>query len=1354
MKGLIIGIIGIVGSMLPLLGQQFGLPHVERYTISEGLSNNSVFSLVQDSIGFLWIATGDGLNRYDGYTFSRFRHQANDPASLAENHISSLTLGTSGALWIGTQVKGINGYDIPKGVFRPPQTGPEDELFIHPGYTLLPQADSGLVIATNQGVYSLNSSQMALLGASVRCLLPLTPTTFLAGSNEGLHILGKDLTQPHLFLPSERVGSVRALAWGKDSSLYLGTEEGLFVVNPKRPQGLLKIPDYQARLNQINAIRADKHGHLWVGGDNGLVVIDAASNRPLRTENEVLGRNGLDQERVECLFIDREDNLWIGTASDGLIRLFLSGGHFPLYRPAQHLPTQSPVGNTIRSALAEGDGTLWLGSYGGWLYKYQRSQDSRLGLQPESYPLSDNIISALYRDAEGKLWVGTWNNGLFQAIEQNGSLRFMQHPYWNGPGPGQQYLQSIQRLFEDRAGNMWVITNGGLLRKRKGASHFTEATDFFPQSASSINAFWEDKKGNWWIGTWYGLYMYEKASVEKAQVMVEAPKEGLVPTIIFRENMPDSLALSDNRVTALLEDGKGDLWVGTYGGGLNRIRSEKVKAYSEQDGLPNTIIYGVETDSLDRLWISTNDGLALFDPGTDRFRIFTEDDGLQNNQFYFGAHAKMPDGQILMGGIKGFNLFLPETYSLEGPKPPVVTLTGLEIRGESVPIGAREDGTVVLDSAILLSKEILLQPYDNAFRLNFSALTFNHATKLRFAYRLEGFEEEWRITDYQNRFAVFGQLYEGSYTFQVKASLNGYQFGPVRSLSIRVLPPWYRTWWAYSLMGLLALLIILGVARISYVYSHLQNQLELAELRREKEAEIYNLRLWFFTGISHEFRTPLTLILSPLNELLGQFQLPTPVRNKLGLMQRSSQRLLRLVNQILNLRRLNAGELVLEAAEQDIVAFARDIFFSFYDHADTRGLKYEFTCEKEEIRLWFDAEKMEIILYNLLSNAFKYSRTSGTVRLQLIEGDREAQLLVTDEGIGIEPERIGEIFQPFRRVNEGREYSGFGIGLALVKSLVELHKGRIEVQSTPAKGTAFSLYFPLGDMHLALEERIQRPIHHDYTRKSPSYTEGESFSVFPDQEGVSRPTLLLVEDERELRSYIAEHFSAEFEVLQAANGEEGLTLAMAHIPDLIISDVMMPIMDGIALCRRLSEELSTRQIPLILLTARTALPHQVQGLQSGAIAYIAKPVDIALLRERVIAILRNVRQMQQAYRQEGILPLETNLLSRDEKFVRKAAQIVEQHLATPQLNAQFFADQMDMSRSNLYKKLMATADKSPTQFIRYIRLRHAEKLLKEGVLNISETAYKVGFGDLKYFRRCFKEEFGVSPSEFVKRLEG
>ena len=1350
----ILSVFLLVGMFSTTLGQQFGLPHVKRYTISEGLTNNSVFSLVQDQRGFLWIATGDGLSRYDGYSFTRFRHQSHDPTSLTENHISSLVMGREGTLWIGTQVKGLNQYEYQRNLFHPVAATEIENQFIHPGHTILLAPDSGLVVATERGVYQLASSHddslnWQLTGASVRCLLPESDSSFLVGSNWGLHRLNYSLNSVEEVLAATRIGKVRALAHDQAGNLFIGTQTGLFYLGKGDPSTLKRVPQFQGRLTHINAIQADKGGNIWVGGDNGLVVLDAERRLALASENMVLSQNGLDQERVECLFVDREDNLWIGTANDGVIRLFLSEGHFPLYRPAQHLPAQNPAGNTIRAMLAEADGEIWLGSYGSWLYRYRSRGDSGLDLVPDAYRIGDNILSSLFRDQKGNLWVGTWNNGLFWGTDRQGKMTFQQHPFWRGPGPGQEYLQSIQCIFEDDYGFLWVISNGGILRKAPQASQFEEVSDFFPRSTNSINAFWQDLQGNWWFGTWNGLYQYRKEQINQVRSRAQAPPGGLTPSLILREG---SSGLSDDRVTSIIGDEDGNVWIGTYGGGLNHWKGGILRHFQESSGLPNNIIYGIEIDSLQRLWISTNNGLALFDPGEERFRVFTEDDGLQNNQFYFGGHAKTTDGHLIMGGIKGFNLFRPETYTMDGPKPPRVILTNILVRGVPPPIGPREDGTVVLDSSILLSQHLTLQPYDDAFRIDFSSLTFNHATKLQFAYKLEGFDPSWRFTGYQNRFAVYGNLYEGDYTFLVKASLNGMDWGPVRKLYIAVLPPWYRTWWAACIFISLIILTILAVARASYVYSNLQNQLHVAELEREKEAEIYKLRLWFFTGISHEFRTPLTLIMSPLSELINRHQLTPAVREKLHLIHRSSQRLLRLVNQILNLRRLKSGELSLKVAEQDMVDFAKDIFFSFYDHADTRGLRYDFQCSQDRIMMWFDAEKMEIILYNLLSNAFKYSQSSGTVSLHLDEQEEEIVIEVQDQGIGIPVEKLSDIFRPFKRVENS--YSGFGIGLALVKSLVEMHHGQIEVRSEVGKGSCFRICLPKGKDHFSSSALVLTPVASMVELTPPQSLEESAFSVFPSPGLKEKLSILLVEDDPEIRRYFAQHFRRDFSVLEAGNGAEGLAIALESIPDLIISDVMMPVMDGITLCKKLEEEVSTRQIPIILLTARSAPAHQVKGLQSGAIAYLSKPVDVTLLRERAMAILRNVHQMQQAYQQEGILPLATNLHSQEEKFVRKAAQIVEANLASPDLTAQNLAKQMGMGRSNLYKKLMAATGKSTTQFIRYLRLRHAQKLLLEGDYNISETAYQVGFGDLKYFRKCFKQEFGLTPSEYIRREVG
>ncbi|MEM8890948.1 MAG: ATP-binding protein, partial [Bacteroidota bacterium] len=695
----------------------------------------------------------------------------------------------------------------------------------------------------------------------------------------------------------------------------------------------------------------------------------------------------------------------------------------------------------------------------------------------------------------------------------------------------------------------------------------------------------------------------------------------------------------------------------------------------------------------------------------------------------------------------------PLLFSSEEEIPEAVRLTNFFIRGEKIEPGQLLNGEVLLAESFSRLEKIELQPEDNSFRIDFISPGINYSQKVKYAFRMIGLTEQWQYASSPNLNAVYSNLFEGSYTFEVRASLDGQNWSETRSLSLKVLPPWYRTWWAYLIFGCFFLLFLGIIARLSFIYSNLHNKLELEKLSRQQEAEINRMRLWFFTYISHEFRTPLSLIISPLTEILNKLNLETDIRKKLSLTYKNSQRLLRLVNQILNFRMINSGKLKLRVSEQDLVFFVHEIFLSFASLADERWIDYQFESSKHRIPLYFDTEKMELILYNLIGNAFKYSNDGGQIIVNIKEDSNSVCISVKDRGIGIPEEEQAKIFEAFSRVADTREI-GSGIGLTICRDLTELHKGKIWVKSTEGQGSTFFAKFLKGKTHLSTEEILSQsePINLNpipQGLEQEVLEESQTAVVFPEMAEKDRLKMLIVEDNLEMRRYMADHFSAAFHLYESANGKEGLELARKKNPDIIISDVMMPEMDGISMVKALKNESKTRHIPVILLSSRTAMSQQLEGLGKGAFEYLTKPVNIHVLQAKVKSIIENVRLMRARYKHESILPLDERSSNTEEKFLLEAAQVVEQNLGNAKFNALTFAEQMGISRSGLYKRLQGQTGKSTTEFIRYVRIKHAEKLLLQGNLNISQAAFKVGFNDLKYFRKCFKEEFGLSPSKYL-----
>jgi ligand-binding sensor domain-containing protein/signal transduction histidine kinase/DNA-binding response OmpR family regulator len=1370
---ILIGIPGLVKAQL------FGLPNQERYSINSGLSHNSIMDIHQDHYGFLWISTADGLNRYDGNSFLSYLPDLEDSTAISDSFIPSIELDENNKFWIATQKGGLNYYNYEQDAFitvsDTTQTTNQTDFFVTNAQSIYFENDNITWMGTSHGIVRIphgnNQEKISFLlpDRAVYCFLRDQNNTLWIGTSKGI-MSSTDQGESFQEVPEfnfERSGLVIALLEDKKGNIIVGAKNGLFLKTATGWKEIYTIKNgRQVSFKNVNAFAQDHHNRIWVGGQEGLSIIDD-DDYTESSAAQILRDNNLGKENIHTLFIDKEKNLWIGTANNGLIRLFLSDRHFPVFRQTLKPNEGGTPENTIRSIWADDDSSIWLGSYGAGLFRFDRNsmQFTNYRSDPSNpFSISGNQVSCIFRDHQDKLWVGTWGDGLNEVQIVNGKLNFISNPLLETPEIDQSRIAEIHQIFEDEYDNLWVVTNGGLAKKKKDEKAFSHTNDYFNLPYFSVNSLMEDQAGNWWMGTWNGLFIFNKDQVTAA-------KEGKVslnaePTASFYYDKKQANGLSNNRITCLHQDSKGRIWIATYGGGLNlwtpnaetpeNISTGSFRSYTQKDGLPNNVIYGILEDDNGRLWLSTNNGLVLFTPDEQIIQTFTTENGIQSNQFYFGAYTKTPHGELIFGGNNGFNIFEPLLFSSQTETPPQVLLNEFLIRGEQVPIGSRNNEAPVLNASILSSDTIFLQPQDNYFRLEFASPTLNNARKLKYAYRLVGFSDNWHYTDAQNRFAVYSNLFEGDYTFEVKASLDGKTWNTPRKLGIIIAPPWYRTWWAYLLFGLGFVALLAAISRLSYVYSTLRNKLQLERLHLQQEKEVNEMRLWFFTYISHEFRTPLTLIISPISELLKDRQVPIKIKEKLRLTYRNSNRLLKLVNQILNFRMINSGKVQIKAQPGNIVAFSSEVFSSFSDYAQERKIAYRFKASNNKIQLYFDPEKIELVLYNLLSNAFKYSEDGANIELEIRELAKEVNIIIKDSGLGIKKEKLQEIFDPFQR-GDNQQIGGSGIGLALVKSFVEVHQGQIEVNSQEGQGSSFILKFKKGKKHFNADQITENPVEvsSEQIAQLPGIQSPVAASetvVFPEIVNKYKPKLLIVEDEVDIRNYFAQRLKADFKIWQAANGQSGFELALKHSPDIIISDVMMPVLDGLSMVKKLKAEAKTNHIPIILLTARAATEHQVEGFERGAIEYLTKPINVSVLKAKIFAILNNIDRLKAHYKHEGILTLDPHKNTNEEKFLLNAAQIVEENFSTPNFNAQLFAQKMGVSRSGLYKKLNALTGKSTTEFIRFIRLKHAEKILREGQYNISQTAFQTGFNDLKYFRKCFKQEFGLTPSEYKKAI--
>lgn len=1338
-----------------------------------GLSQNEVTCILQDKMGFLWIGTRGGLNRYDGYEFKVFQNEVGNPNSLINNSIESLLEDSQGRIWVGTKSNGLSCYypNLDKfkhyQVEQKPNTGISGNRII----ALAEGHNGDIWVGTWQNGLSIipadNGKIRHLMGKMrVEDIVQTQDQGMWLATEMGLYHLSLDGKTPkRYYLPQERQNCVSLLEDRYSNQLYLGTWNAgvlCFDLSEKRfvDLQLFDKQDERVRLRNAYHLYQDAERQIWVGTwGEGVFRLQVEQGKLDRYN---LGPRGLDQGQelyrdVLCTFQDRSGVLWLGTNGGGLCRVDKAAsqfGHARYETPDLALPKE-PVWSVHKDA----NNVLWVGSRGQSSIFYSKDEGQSfqkvslgplINLQPRSSMKRGG--KAFLTDDKERLWVGT-NHGL--ARIKNANDTFLLEPFHMkivGDVPVRP-TSRVSVLCQSKENGFWIGTQQDGLRrslhpdlvKNQFFTAYIKSNKAGALQSNRISAILEDKQGRSWIGTYGGLHLYRPAKDDFS---------------VYQKRSQDPQSLSSDIIICLHEDTQGQLWVGTPNG-LNRADWQKdgrltFRCYQEKDGLPNNYIHAILEDESGHLWVSTNRGISRFDPRTESFENYDLNDGLQANSFMEGVACKDREGRFYFGGIYGLNFFHPDSIVSRSYTPPVA-LTSLKVFNEEVKVGDTLGSGVVLTQAVEYTSEITLEYNENVLTLEFAALDFHAPERINYQYKLEGMEENWNLVN-QQRSVTYTHLQAGSYTFRVKAANPHLDWQPQEAqLSITVLPPFWATWQAFFLY----LIVFIGVLALyrSVIgrQNELKNSFELERVQREKDSEMAEMKTRFFTNITHELRTPLTLISGPVEQMIQLPDLPAKLGDYLLTIHHHTQRLLNLVNQLLDFRKAETNHMDLLVSKGDFVNFSHEVFLSFQDLADRQQTQFTFSAVPETIELYFDRNKMEIVLSNLLSNAFKYSPEGSQIQLKLSKiGDQFCEIIVSDNGKGMASEVVDNIFDRFYQlVNvESVNIMSTGIGLSLVKTILDLHQGTIAVKSELEVGSVFSLKLPLGKEHFKDEQIVAD--YKDSEHKSHYQSLEGSNGLAPlsppstRSERSTLPKLLLVEDNPEIRAFLRSIFQEEFQIIEAENGRIGLNLAEKEKPALVISDIMMPEMDGQAFCKALRQHEDLSHLPLILLTARTSSVFEVEGYESGADAYVTKPFKPSVLKAQVNSLLSARQRLRQYFSQKITLqPTEIEIAPRDKAFLQNVMEIVEANLLNEAMSRDFLAEAMAMSPSTLYRKLKTLTDLTTNAFIRSIRLKRAAQLLEKSQYNISEIAYLVGFNDLKYFRNCFKEQFGVNPSEYT-----
>ncbi len=1338
--------------------------HFKHLSINDGLSQNAVFAITQDNEGFMWFGTKDGLNKYDGYTFTVYQHDPNDQTSLDANYIKSLFCDSKGILWVGTENGELNKFNKKTNSF----------LRIE-----LPLTDSGM---NRFEIKVINEDLLGNIWVGTRDngLFKIIPTE----KEEEYTIEQIHHTRDQKYPLSNN--TIRDLHTDKNGFLWIATNKGLnrlntetneiksFYLNTKLPEA----PESNSDL-AITDIYGNNEGYLWLGTLTGLVKFDTSNfefkvfphhlsifrygwgeitdivqsqdnNLWLATSAELMRFNPITEKytsykndpfqdeslsfnSISSLYVDRSNIIWVGTTGMG-IDYYDSKAHQFLLLKNKNRVNSRVSSFSITSILEENDRYVWLS--GEVLYRWDRQTNQLKSFEDDSdqpFKFGNTAAWSMIKSKDGNLWFSS-TSGIFEYDPKTGrSINFRYRPEVpNGVPQKDVYL-----IYEDFDENLWIVTENFLSKmidRKNGVFTHYRYVDGPEFNLYVRPVLLDEGNGKMWLGTKNGLYLFDK----KSEVF-----EGFM-------NQPENQkSLINNHIKSICQDPKNPdkfLWIGTSGGLELFDKEQKTFThFTEKDGLPNNVIYGILPDNSYNLWLSTNKGLSKFDLEEKRFRNFDVEDGLQSNEFNTGAYFRSEKGELFFGGINGLNYFNPEEIKNNTYIPPIA-FTGLKVYTED-PDNKQNSFT---DISLYDKNSLTFTDKDDIITFEFSALDFSSSSKNQFAYKLENLHEDWIYINNQHT-ATFTNLPPGNYKFHVKGSNNDGVWNEAGiSIPMKILPHWSRTWWAYSFYALILSALLYFIRSREMKRLAIKNQLELERIESDSLRDLDHLKSQFFTNISHEFRTPLTLIAGQTENLLEELQSSENV-HKVQRISQNAKRIMQLINQIMDLAKLEAGKMNLYKEQENIVLYLKNLFFSFESIAEQKDIDLIFRSDENDIQVVFDLEKMDKIITNLVSNAIKFTRENGTIELTIERKDKDhLTILLIDSGIGIAEKDLPHIFDRFYQADnsETKKYEGTGIGLALVKELVELHGGTIDVHSDrQEKGTIFKIIFPIGETdskNVSVKFQDIKMQEHVNSWESMVRTE----TILTDR---IQKIILLIEDNEDIRRFIAEQLRDIYEVIEAGDGKQGIEEAQKSIPDLIITDVMMPKMDGYSLVKYLKNNEKTSHIPIVMLTGKAAQEDKMTGLETGVDAYITKPFSIKELKIWIANLLRQHEQMRERYRNELVIdPTKISERTLDQDFLMNLQKHVLNNLEDPNFGVEQLADKMNLSTSQLHRKLNALIDQAPGQFIRNMRLQKAVELIKQNKDSLLDICYKTGFNDQAYFSRAFKNQFGCTPTAYKR----
>lgn len=1346
--------------------------------LEDGLSNKFVRCIFKDSRGFMWFGTYNGLNLFDGTTFINYEHNPDDSTSICHNVINAITEDQDHNIWIATG-EGLDLYNREKNNFIKITDLKINGQNYNNAYisSICVDKDGTIWLGTlGQGLiaYTRKSRAVSLYSFgkagdqapdNIICLTRCKDNRIWLGTRQGIYLF--NISERKQEQISYKKGNnirlddahISSMALDNNENLWIGITGGkLFELTGNEGKYQIKnIPVNSTAENEhdnILSLNCDAGNNLYIGKENGgLAVLNIASGNITQYSHEEGNPVSLASTSIWAIYFDNNDKIWLGTYNKGVCLADKYYKKFDNYQ-RNSLDKNTLAANDVKSFSVGGHGNIWVGTDGGGISIFNEKENKFIRtLNTSSNPkLSSNAVTSILHDSRGRTWIGYWAGGI-DLLSSSGSKIKNLPVRSNGAGDN-----NILCIYEDKKHDIWAGTAASGLffydTKHENFRLIPASKGMDVPPTSYVTSILEDNDATIWVGTLYGLFAVKRL------------KEGRYSTkSYYRNNMPGSI--SSNQINTIFEDHDHNVWFGTFDNGLNLLdkKQNKFKIYRKKDGLASNTINGILEDDNGNLWISTNKGITKFNPDIQEYTSYSKEDGLVTNEFYPGSCMSTGNDIFFFGGDNGFNSFCPDSI-IVNPVKPIMYFTRLMINNEPVKIGGKDSP---LSKSISETRRITLNHKQTSVTVGYIGVGYTRTSRNQYAYKLVGFDDTWKNAG--NRTSVtYTNLSPGNYRLLVKGANNdGIWSNKPAELMITVKPPYWKTWWALLSYLILVSLAIAFIVRLRIERIKIKNTLAIERLAREKDQELNQAKLQFFTNISHEFRTPLSLILGPLESINNSSELNTNIKSQILTVRKNATRLLQLINELMDFRKIENRKMQLKVSHEDIHTLISDWSSYFAEIAQKRGITYNISFSDTDIQGWIDRNKLEKILNNILSNAFKYTPDKGSISINTTIGYQNKQvsgseeltdettdiqylyIQVNDNGKGIQPEDMPYIFDRFYQAKSSTD-KGTGIGLTLVKSLVEIHHGNIKAESIPSSATRFTVSIPISRAAYSPDEMTENLADIPDFEKS-IYVTGdgkEQKDQLKDQDE-EKPELLVVEDNDELSLYLAHELKDQYRVSIARNGRVGLEMAISQLPDLIISDVMMPEMDGVELCRTIKTDASTSHIPVILLTAKSAVEDQIKGIEEGADVYITKPFSIQLMKAQISHMINSRKDLYTRFSQEvHIIPAQYAKNKLDQEFLSTIIDYIVSNISDSQLGVEALADSMNLSRGQIYRKIKALTGKTAVEFIRDIRLKEAVKLMETRKLSLAEIAYETGFTSPSYFTRSFKSQYGKAPSDYMK----